>query len=235
MILQNSIPPSDPKPCRALLAGVAVMLGVMLASPVAAQTATCTATGPASLKVATDLPPPVYRHRLTRSQIGALEGRGHMTSDQRHAGLTQTWTAFTINPNVESRQVSKGVICVSVRQVEVSWRMAQFLVDIAAEYRQGSCPYGEILRHENQHVAISQTAFTTADRTLRQQLAEAVRRQPAFLLRATPQQAAQHVADQLMAVARPILEQYNSDTRRQNAAIDTQESYRAVSARCRDW
>jgi hypothetical protein len=84
-------------------------------------------------------------------------------------------------------------------------------------------------------VDIAQRAFTAADRSLRQQLGELARRQQAFVFRGTPQQAANQMAQQFMALAKPILEQYDRETRRQNAAIDTQENYRAISSRCRDW
>lgn len=211
------------------------MLGLLLAAPMGAAAATCPAGAPGVLRVNTDLPQPDYRHSMTRPQIGALSGRGHMTNDRSHAGLTQTQTSFTLKPTMQFQRLGNGTVCASIRDVDVSWRMVKFVVDIAAEYRRGSCPYTEIVRHENQHVEIAQRAFVAADRSLRQQLAEAVRRQPAFALRGTPQQAANETAARLMAVAKPILEKYDQDTRRQNAAIDTPESYRAVSARCRDW
>lgn len=234
-MVQNSIPQSDPKPHAGWMRIAAVMFGLMLAVPVGARAASCPAGSPGALHVNSFLPQPEYRHSKTRPQIGALSGRGHMSNDRSHAGLTQTQTSFTLKPTMQFQRLGKSTVCASIRDVEVSWRMVKFIVDIAAEYRRGSCPYNEIVRHENQHVDISQRAFVAADRDLRQQLAEALRRQPAFALRGTPQQAVNEAAASLMAVAKPILEKYDQDTRRQNAAIDTPESYRAVSARCRDW
>lgn len=232
---QNSIPQCDPKPRAGRLWIGAVMFGLMLAAPVAAWAAACPAGSPGALRFNTELPPPDYRHSMTRPQIGALSGRGHMSNDRSHAGLTQTQTSFTLKPTMQFQPLGNGTVCASIRDVEVSWRMVKFIVDIAAEYRRGSCPYNEIVRHENQHVEIAQRAFVLAEREFRRQLAEAVRHQPAYAVRGTPQQAANETATRLMAVAKPILEKYDQDTRRQNAAIDTPESYRAVSARCRDW
>lgn len=199
-----------------------------------ARAAGCGAPVPA-FQVSSDLPPPDYRHALTRPQIGALGGRGHMTNDRRHAGLTQSRTNFSIKPTLAFQRMADGSVCASLSKVEVIWRMVQLRVDVAAEYRRGSCPYEEILRHENQHVAIAQRAFAVADRSLRQELGETVRRFPPFTLRVSTQQAANEVAARLMAQARPILERYERDTHRENAAIDTPESYRQVSGRCRDW
>lgn len=215
--------------------GAAVFaLVAMAAAPDAARAAGCGVPVPA-FQVSSELPQPDYRHDLTRSQIGARSGYGHVTSDRRHAGLTQTRTNFSIKPTLSFRRLADGSLCASLNQVEMSWRMVQFRVDIAAEYRRGSCPYEEILRHENQHVAIHQRAFAMAERSLRQELGEAARRFPPFTLRGSTQQAASEVAARLMAQAKPILERYERDTQRENAAIDTPENYRRVSARCRDW
>lgn len=212
------------------------MLGAALALLMpAAGRAACIDSRPGEFRMVTEPPRPEYRHQLTRSQLSAVKGHGHMTSDRSHAGLTHTQPSLTMNPLVESRRMPNGSLCVALKRVEVTWKMAQLLVDIATEYRRGSCPYEQIVLHENQHVAISQNAFVAADRALRQQLADAVRRLEPFVFRGTPQQAATEAGNRLMAVARPILEKFDQDTRRQNAAIDTPESYRAVSARCRDW
>lgn len=208
----------------------------MLAMAAVARAETCPpGKAAADVQIVTDLPSPSYRHELTRPRIGALSGAGHMSSDRRHAGLTQTKTAFSVKPTLEFQRLPSGRVCASLRQVVVSWRMTQLLVDVAVEYRPGSCPYTEILRHENQHVAIAQRGFQAADQALRRQLGDMARRTQPFVIRGTPQQAAQEVAARFLATAEPVLDTYRRDTGRENAAIDTPESYRAVGARCRDW
>lgn len=204
-------------------------------APGTAFAAGCTGMPPPALKLSSQPLAPDYRHELTRSQIGALSGHGHMTSDRRHAGLTQTRTNFSVKPTLAFQRLADGSVCASISQVEADWRMVQLRVDVAAEYRRGSCPYEEILRHENLHVAIAQRAFAAADRSLRQELGEAVRRIAPFTVRGSSHQAASEVAARLMAQAKLILDKYERDTHRENAEIDTPESYRQVSARCRDW
>lgn len=212
------------------------VVAAMPAMAVAAHAESCLpARRPAEVQVISDLPSPSYRHELNRARIGALSGAGHRSSDRRHAGLTQTKTAFTVKPTLEFQRLPGGRVCASLKQLVLSWRMTQLQVDVAAEYRPGSCPYSEILRHENQHVAIAQRGFQAADRSLRQQLGDMARRTQPFVITGTPQQAAHEVAQRFMAAAEPVLERYRHDTGRENAAIDTPESYRAVGARCRDW
>lgn len=229
----------DPKhgPLQGRPARLGVLFAALLAaSATGARAETCPpARNPAEVQVVSELPTPSYRNALNRARIGALSGAGHVSSDRRHAGLTQTKTAFSVKPTLEFQRLPGGRICASLKQVVVSWRMTQLQVDVAAEYRSGSCPYAEILRHENQHVAIAQRAYQAADQSLRQQLGEMARRTPPFVIRGTTQQAAQELAVRFMAAAEPILDRYRRDTGRENAAIDTPESYRAVAARCRDW
>lgn len=227
----HSIPKPEPKARRLALAALAFMV---FAPAVAS--AACPGGGEVpELRVVSELPPPDIRHALTRPQIGALGGHGHMSSDNRHAGLTQTKTAFTVKPTLGFTRLPGGGLCASLKQVEMSWRMTQFQVDVAAEYRRGSCPYEEILRHENQHVDIARRAFVEADRTLRRELGELARRLRPFAVQGTTNQAAQETAARFMTAAQPALDKYRRDTERENAAIDTLESYRAVAARCRDW
>lgn len=223
---------AEPKACGLRLAALAML--ALASAPALAAPCPDGKAAP-ELRMLTDLPRPDIRHALTRPQIGALGGHGHMSSDRRHAGLTQTRTGFSVKPTLGFTRLANGAVCASLQQVEVTWRMSQFQVDVAADYRRGSCPYEEILRHENQHVAIAQRAFAEADYNLRRDLGDLARRTAPFVVRGTPHQAAQELAARFMAAAQPALDKYRRDTARENAAIDTVESYRAVAARCRDW
>lgn len=189
----------------------------------------------ASIKLISDNLVPDYRHMLTRPQIGALGGNGHMPSDRRHAGLTQSRTAFSVKPTLRFYRLSGGRLCAQLAEVEASWRMTRLQVDIAVEYGRASCPYREILAHENQHVAIAQKQFVAAQQGLRAKLAELVSQLRPFVIKGTPDQTARQVAAHLLAGVQPVLGVYNAEAARANAALDTPENYRAVSARCADW
>lgn len=217
------------------MACAALMLGVTVA-PLSGQAAECAPVRPPAVTILVQPMQPQYRHALSRSQISALRGgRGHMTSDRSHLGLTHTQTGVSVKPTVAFYRQPKGTVCAALDQVEVVWQMVQFQVDVAMEYRQGSCPYGEIMRHENQHVAIAQRNFAATERALRRDFTEQARRFPAFPLRTGQQQATAEVAAHLLALARQIVDREERQMRGDNAAIDTPESYRQVNARCRDW
>jgi hypothetical protein len=187
------------------------------------------------VRLAVDLPPTTYQHVLSRTQIGQLSGRGNASPNQRHAGLTRTQTDFTVKPVVEFHRLPGGQICAAVKRVEATWRMTQLRVDVASEYSPQSCAYGEVMRHENQHVAVARRAFANAERALRADLRDLARRTQPFVIRGTPEETAQQLATRFLAAGRPALDGYKRDSDRENGALDSPESYRAVSARCRDW
>lgn len=218
---------------RQYLIAMALVMTLAPARTMAAQT--CPPAPAAQLRMTTTLPKPSYRHELTRPQIGALGGSGHMSSDTRHAGLTRADTDFALQPHFQFERAANGATCGRLLYVEVRWQMTVLMVDIAAEYNRASCAYAEIWRHENQHVAFSQNRFMEADRALRVALGKIVSGTGAFLVRTTPQRVQEETADRLLAVAEPILARYRQDLNRDNASIDTLQSYRAVGARCKDW
>ncbi|MBX9635468.1 MAG: hypothetical protein K2X44_10860 [Magnetospirillum sp.] len=211
------------------------MAALLLAEPALADS--CLPRGventPPRVRLAADVPVPDYRNTLTRKQLAAI-GHGN-TLDSHHAGLTQTRTAFSVKPSLRFFRLSDGRICAQVSEIEASWRATQLQVDIAREYRAGTCPYREVWEHENQHVAIARTQFAIAERNLRSRLSEQAAGLRPFIIPGTPDQAAREVASRMMAAMQPALDSYRVESERSNAAIDTQENYRRVTARCADW
>lgn len=213
-----------------LLAVLALLPGVARAA------GGCAGSAP-QVSVTGTLPEPSYRHQLRHSQIGALAGRGHMTSDTSHKGLTQAETRLHVPPaTFEIVPVGNGTVCINLKRLDVVWQMARFQVDVAAEYRPDSCAYRETLRHENEHVAIFRRLFREAERNLRQDMTEVARRTlPIRVLEADAKRTVDEVARKIAAAAKAAVARYERDARRENGTIDTQASYRAVMARCRDW
>lgn len=213
------------------------LLAALAMLPGAAQAAGGCAGSAPQVNVTGTLPEPSYRHQLRHSQIGALAGRGHMTSDTSHKGLTQAETRLHVPPaTFEIVPVGNGTVCINLKRLDVVWQMARFQVDVAAEYRLDSCAYRETLRHENEHVAIFRRLFREAERNLRQDMTEVARRTlPIRVLQADAKRTVDEMARKIAAAAKAAVARYEQDARRENGVIDTQASYRAVMARCRDW
>lgn len=185
------------------------------------------------VRLATESPVPTYANNLSRRQLAAI-GHGN-TLDSHHAGLTRTKTAFSVRPVLRFFRLSNGRICAQMTEIEASWRATQLQVDIAREYRAGTCPYREIWEHETEHVAIAKTQFAKAEQQLRVRLTDFAARLRPFIIPGTPDQAARDIASRMMAAMQPVLEGYRMESERANAVIDTDANYRKVTARCADW
>ncbi len=188
---------------------------------------------PLPLSLSSELPPPTYRNSMTRTQLAGLSPRSG--GGAHHAGLTQSKTAFSVKPTLRFFRLADGRLCAQLAQMEASWKVAELMVDIAAEYRPGTCPYREVWEHENQHVAITRRHFAEAERALRARLAELAAGLRPRIVSGTADQAAREASSYFLKGAEPVLARYKAATERDNAAIDTHENYRRVSARCADW
>lgn len=221
-----------------VIMGRALFVMAMLAVAPAAQANQCPPPGasplpvPLPVKLETSIPEPTYRNTQTRTQLAGQNPKG---GSAHHAGLTQTGTHFSVKPTMRFFRLPDGRMCAQLTQVEATWRVTQLLVDVATEYRPGTCPYREVWEHENQHVAISQRYFAEAERALRTRLAQLAEQIRPQIVSGNPDATAREVVNRLMAGVQPVLEHYGKETQRANAIIDTPDNYRRVSARCADW
>lgn len=174
----------------------------------------------------------LHNHR-SRDEIAVLAGRTPVQG-KLDAGLTRTETELAVTPTAHLLKAPDGGACVMLAGVEARWRMVRAIIDVAAEYRPGSCEYQAVLDHENEHVRLTLRAFETHAARLDARLREVAAAIRPFHTN-DAEGAAQRVTDRMMAGARPIMDQFKAESRRVNAAIDTPESYRAVSAKCRKW
>ncbi len=171
-------------------------------------------------------------HR-SRNEIAALAGRTPIEG-KLDAGLTRTETELSVTPTVHLFKAPDGSTCVMLAGIEAGWRMVRAMVDVAAEYRPGSCEYQAVLAHENEHVQLTRRAFESHAARLEIRLRELAANVRPFRTN-DAEGAAQGMTDRMMAGARPIMDQFKAESRRANSAIDTPESYRAVSTKCRKW
>ena len=176
---------------------------------------------------------PRYDRTLGREQISQLSPatklEGHVL-----AGLTHGTYETRVSVNVRVLPNRRGGACVQPVSVLGTVFYSDLTVYLAREYPTGSCQYRAVLEHENQHVAINRRYFERYIPRMRRVLEAATRRMGSFWV-ADPQTAGQAAADRLQQALKPTLAELERETRRANAAIDTPESYRQVSARCSDW
>lgn len=176
--------------------------------------------------------PAVHNHR-GRDEIAALAGRTPVQG-KLDAGLTRTETQLAVTPTVKLYQRPDGGACVMLAEVEASWRLQNATIDVAAEYRPGSCEHAVVLEHEREHVRLTRRAFEAYGARMEARLRDQAAALKPFHTDDV-EGAVQAVTDRMMAAARQVMDQFKAESRRANAAIDTPESYRAVSAKCRKW
>lgn len=214
------------------------LAAVMAAAlPVAAGAAECSMPGHGGMpqvRVVASMVAPVRRHDRSKGELSAANPA--LRQGQSEAGLTSSRAGYDILPQVWVRALDADTTCVAVQSVEVDWRIAMLIIDIASDYPEGSCPYQAIKDHENQHVAITRAVFARAAVELRRRMDDAVRQFDRPVVVAAPAgAAAQAVAARLQRVVLAVADAYQEDARRANATIDTPASYARVQARCHDW
>lgn len=214
---------------------LALFLAVSAASPALA--AECRVPGHEAkpvVRLNATMAEPVYHHVLSKRELTSRNAA--LRVNQAELGLTTTESRLLIRPKVWFHQAGGGRSCVVLDSVEVDWAISSVRVDIAADYREGSCQYQVIRDHENEHVRLTRGAFEAAQPGLRGRLEQAVRELAATTTTAaTAEAAAQETLDRLQARIVPAVQAYQREAKRLNADIDTPDSYARVQARCRVW
>jgi hypothetical protein len=216
----------------------AVVILVLVLLPAWAAAETCPPPGvdvpEPSVELSTGVADTVWHNDASRRDITDMAGNAP-AEGMYDTGLTRTGTQLRLNPEVWWVELGDGRSCLGLGRVEADWRMEQVEVDIAAEYAPGSCQYRVVHDHESQHVALTRRTFDAHFPRMRARLAEAVRAVRPRIVAGEPEVAGRALSEQLMAVARPVLEAYDRERARVNAAIDTPENYRRTSALCDTW
>ena len=114
-------------------------------------------------------------------------------------------------------------------------------VYIDKKYRVHSCAYTVVKEHEDIHVNIFRQAVTFYRRDIESELRKAVDKlYPVSLYKseATARRIDELTKREFMRVLddiKPLLNFINRKIDEKNSLIDTEENYRATSAKCRDW
>ena len=192
---------------------------------------------PPTLLVTVDDAEPRLDHTLGRDELGDL-ARG--SRDALHAtqvrplGLTSARLKIAIRTTNRALERPDGITCVWPDSATVEIGFDELTVYVARDYRPGSCAYAQTLDHEMTHVAINRRAVQAVVPRLERALAGAIRDAPVLQVRDADEarSAYTNLIDRRLS---PILDDMEAQRRRDNAAIDTPDSYRAMSRRCDDW
>lgn len=217
------------QPNRAGPACRAGLLGMVLAAPALA--VECPPMPPAEIAFATPVATPSVHNTRSRAEITALTGAAGMVN----TGLTRTQTRLELGVESRHQPLAGNQWCIGIARIEARWIMEPVIIDVAREYRPGSCEYQVVLAHEYEHVAINTRAFKAHVPRLRHRLDEAVRAMGVRPASSEASREAEALTNQLMAAVKPDLAAFETESRSLNARIDTPENYRMLSSRCKKW
>jgi hypothetical protein len=124
--------------------------------------------------------------------------------------------------------------CGALGEIKVKLFFKSMLVNVASDYRPGSCEYTAIIDHENKHVAIYRRNMDIYSRQIKAELERAVAR--FGVVTASSQQG---VLDQYVKEAgriiTPLMNELHDQAERDHARLDSPESYRYSQGLCKGW
>ena len=182
--------------------------------------------------VTISIPKPPINRNLSSHQL--TEKTFH-DPNARILGLTIP--DLTIRTSVEhATEERSGFYCYWLVSVEAELVYHSIEVYIAREYEPGSCEYRAILRHEQEHVAIARRNLEKYKPKVRYALTSLLLPTPDRPIQLASLDETEPTFDALFnKVLQPVYRDMQEDLTRAQAAIDTQESYARVRAKCFNW
>ena len=219
----------------------AVVVTAGLMNTVAAAAAPCPAasTGPARVTVRLETAPVTVRADLDRTALSRMAGSVAMggVAIGSHRGEVMGLTVANYALEYEAEQVAvpagEGRWCARVSRIDARLFIPETTVYVASNYGRDSCPYGQILAHEHEHVAITEATLQAAGPRLEVQLRKMA--DAAALAVGEPAAAEAAIDDTLARSVQGFMATLSERAHRANQRIDTRANYRKVAANCRTW
>lgn len=127
--------------------------------------------------------------------------------------------------------------CVGLEKVVVTIGYDTLIVYIDKKYKPGSCEYEVIKDHEDYHVSVSQQAMAFFKKDIEKAIKSAVDALSVHEVRhqAEANQVVEDQLNQVISGLNPLMKHINQKIAEKNYIIDTPESYRETSRKCRNW
>ncbi|MCW9035902.1 MAG: hypothetical protein OQJ97_16900 [Rhodospirillales bacterium] len=173
----------------------------------------------------------IERFDLSRAQMSSF------IRSSRSTQISEGYTQMRYKQNLSVSVVSgggNGKGCAYLKAVSLKVNISDIKVFIAREHKPGSCPFKVTRDHEDEHVNIIQSAFDNYLPQVEAKLERVAWNMKPVSTRSV-NQASKKILNQLQRAVQPIFDRMDRQMHRQNAAIDTRESYIALSAQCDDW
>ena len=190
------------------------------------------AKAPYDVNAKIEVPGAPINHNLSLRQLGRLMPHG---PGSQVLGLTSYPLEIKTAARYSYVPVGK-TYCFFVTAVDVILRYPTMDIYVAKEYQPGSCPYHEILLHEEDHVRVARASLELYAPKVRKALTSY--RIPTGLepvVVSSPTQAKERMEGLSQELLTPVYREMMDELRKDQAALDTPGEYRRIRRRCRHW
>ena len=211
-----------------------LLLFCFVVSPVLAQNATpfCTSMS-TRVHIRTKIGNPQYISQYSREDfLKKAEG----PPSPYTLGLTVAKIDVTVRTTPTLKE-QLGQICVGLSDVDIEMAYPTLTVYIDKKYAPSSCAYQTIKEHENYHVAVAQQALTFFRTDVENAASKAITTLAPKIVYNQDEipSVVNRLTSTIISALQPVINHINQKLIEKNAAIDTQEMYRATTAVCKDW
>jgi len=171
---------------------------------------------------------PRYHHHKSISDLGYEGGKVRQ-------GQTRIQTRFGFGIELESRRLGRDLVCYRLKSANAIWEIVSIDVFIAFEHVPGTCTYTVTMDHENQHVALAQQNFVRFLPRFERVFRDAAERVKPFATARDGRRVSQDIMNRLEGEVAGVRAQFDTAMKRENAILDSPQSYRELEARCPKW
>ncbi len=172
----------------------------------------------------------IYNNKKSNKEFPA------MPYDQTR-GLTVTNLSQNLMADGWVKRRADGKYCMGLKRVSGTIGFGRIDVFIDKRYRPGSCNYNVIKEHEKYHVRVQQEGLKAFTPKIKKALQIAANKQKPRLVNSSQQ--LQQQADQMLTSVQkeiaPLMNYVQKQLKQKNAVIDTDDSYKTETKRCKSW
>lgn len=179
----------------------------------------------------------VYDSRHSRRDLRRFQGKGgaaRQRGDWHPIGLTMTELQFRTKISVQTLPTDGNRHCATLTAVEAQLGYDTITIYVDRRYRQGSCPYVNVLKHEQLHLGIFRDTLAVYAPKVERRLGQAANGLKPVSAR-SPERAAAKLQKALQREMAPLFKEMNDRIDAENERIDTAANYKREKAKCSNW
>lgn len=186
------------------------------------------------IEVQVEIPATSYRNDVSRTRLSRMMNQEGSNAGGHGSVLGLTHGTFAASWSIEAVSTRReGGYCHYLKHADVRLTIPSLVVYIASEYRQGTCQFQVIAKHENEHVRVNQYVVRKYAPIMKAALNR--RAQEVLPLVSTGSDSAREVERALNGTVNAVLKDMYRERDRGNASIDTDYQYQRTAKECARW